>query len=119
MTEKKYSEIVKSASEMPEELFVSRWMLMPEIECIPGTQQDDLDKTKKALSKIYKAINLPLSEIRAQAGLSQGKLAARFAIPLSTVCNWEARKCCPVYVRLMIMEALDMWSPYENMGVEK
>lgn len=119
MTTKKYAEIVKSASEMPEQLFVSRWILMPEIECIPGVQLDDLDKTKAVLSGIYKTINLSLSEIRAQAGLSQGKLAARFAIPLSTVCNWEARKCCPVYVRLMIMEVLEMWSPYKNMGVEK
>lgn len=118
MTPKTYAEIIRSADEMPAELFAARWMLMPEAESIPGLDPADLDKSKKVLASLHKRITRSLAEIRKEAGLSQQKLADRFAIPVGTVRTWEQRDCCPIYTRLMIQELLGQWSPEKDMGVE-
>ena len=117
MTTKTYAEIVRSADEMPAELFAARWMLMPEAESIPGIDPADLDRTKAVLVQLHERITRPLADIRKAAGLSQQKLADRFAIPVATVRNWEQRDCCPIYMRLMMQEALGQWSPADDMGV--
>lgn len=118
MTWKTYAEIVRSADEMPAELFAARWMLMPEAEEIPGADPADLDKTKAVLISLHRRITRPLADIRKEAGLSQQKLADRFAVPVATVRNWEQRDCCPVYMRIIMQEALGQWSPAADMGVQ-
>ena len=117
MTYKTYSEIVRSAYGAPAKLFVSRWLLMPEVEDIPGADPADLDKTKQALLRLHTLINRPVSEIRAIAGLSQSELAARIAAPVYTVQGWEQRRTCPAHVKLMMMELLGQWSPVNDVGV--
>lgn len=118
MTAKTYAEIVRSADEMPAELFAARWMLMPEAESIPGIDPADLDRTKEVLVQLHERITRPLADIRKAAGFSQQKLADLFAIPVATVRNWEQRDCCPIYMRLMMQEALGQWSPADDMGVK-
>lgn len=118
MTTKTYAEIIRSADEMPVDLFASRWRLMPEAESIPGIDPADLDKAKEVLVQLHGRITRPLADIRKAAGLSQQKLADRFAIPVATVRNWEQRDCCPIYMRLMMQEALGQWSPSADMGVQ-
>lgn len=112
-----YFQVVRSASELPDEVFATHWMLMPCIASVPGTNEEDLDMTKEALKALHKRLNRSLPEIRALAGLSQAGLAHRFGIPVATVQNWEARDCCPIYVRLMMMELFDQWNPETDMGV--
>lgn len=117
MTTKTYAEIIRSADEMPADLFAARWMLMPEAESIPGLDPADLDKSKTTLASLHNRITRPLADIRKKAGISQQKLADRFAIPVATVRNWEQRDCCPIYMRLMMQETLGQWSPAKDMGV--
>lgn len=117
MTTKTYAEIIRSADEMPADLFAARWMLMPEAESIPGLDPADLDKSKAVLISLHRRITRPLADIRKEAGLSQQKLADRFAVPVATVRTWEQRDCCPIYTRLMIQELLGQWSPAKDMGV--
>lgn len=118
MTTKTYAEIIRSADEMPAGLFAARWRLMPEAESIPGIDPADPDRTKEVLVQLHERITRPLADIRKAAGLSQQKLADRFAIPVATVRNWEQRDCCPIYMRLMMQEALGQWSPSADMGVQ-
>lgn len=117
MTWKTYAEIVRSAYDAPPELFINRWLLMPEAEEIPGTDPADLDKTKQVLLRLHSIINRPVAEIRAAAGLSQSELAARIAAPVCTVQGWEQRRTFPLHVKLMMMELLGQWSPAKDMGV--
>ena len=117
MTWKTYAEIVRSAYDAPAELFVNRWLLMPEAEEIPGADPADLDKTKQVLLRLHSIINRPVAEIRAAAGLSQSELAARIAAPVCTVQGWEQRRTFPLHVKLMMMELLGQWSPAKDMGV--
>lgn len=118
MTYKTYSEIVRSAYDAPSELFINRWLLMPETSDIPGTDPADLDKTKQVLLRLHSLINRPVAEIRSVAGLSQSELAARIAAPVSTVQGWEQRRACPAHVKLMMLELLGQWSPAGDMGVQ-
>ena len=118
MTTKTYAEIIRSADEMPADLFAARWRLMPEAESIPGIDPADLDKSKAVLISLHRRMTRPLSDIRKEAGLSQQKLADRFAVPVATIRNWEQRDCCPIYTRLMMQEALGQWSPSADMGVQ-
>lgn len=118
MTWKTYAEIVRSAYNVPAELFVNRWLLTPEAEEIPGADSADLDKTKQALLRLHSLINRPVVEIRVAAGLSQSELAARIAAPVYTVQGWEQRRTCPLHVKLMMMELLGQWLPVDDMGVK-
>lgn len=117
MTYTEYFQIVRSASELSDEVFATHWMLMPCISSIPGTDEANLDTTKGVLKALHKRLNQRLPEIRALAGLSQAGLAHRFGIPVATVQNWETRDCCPIYVRLMMLELFGQWNPVTDMGV--
>ena len=117
MTYTEYFQIVRSASELSGEVFATHWMLMPCISSIPGTNEATPDPTKAVLKALHKRLNQSLPEIRALAGLSQAGLAHRFGIPVATVQNWEARDCCPIYVRLMMLELFGQWNPVTDMGV--
>lgn len=63
------------------------------------------------LGQLYDAAHRSVREIAASAGLSQRKLAERFAIPYRTVENWcSGVRSCPDYVRLMMQECLGLVS---------
>lgn len=76
-----------------------------------GDKEDDDIPAERiaALGKIWDAVNRSVKEIAADAGLSQRKLAERFAIPYRTVENWAAgSRECPIYVRLMMQQLLGL-----------
>lgn len=118
MTYKKYAEIVRSAVELSEDLFVSRWLMMPECESIRGFTPEDLDASSNRLRSIYHTLNMPAVEIRKKMGLSQKKFAYHFCIPLRTAQNWEIVGGCPVYTRLMLMQLCGMFDPVAEFGIE-
>ena len=117
MTYKTYSELVRSADEHPFELFRARWLLLPDCESITGWNPADLDHGTMLLQDIYGIINRPISDIRAATGLTQQAFADRFAVPIRTVQNWESRDCCPVYVRVLIQQALGLADLPAMLGV--
>lgn len=52
---------------------------------------------------------MTIREILTATGMTQAALAARFQIPLRTIENWATgRRECPLYIRLMIMEILQL-----------
>ncbi len=59
------------------------------------------------LGQLWDACNRSVKEIAKAAGLSQRKLAERFAVPYRTAEDWCSRSC-PIYVRLMMQEALGL-----------
>ena len=64
-----------------------------------------------ALRGIYAAVNRPVREIVAATGLSQAAFAERLCIPLRTVEDWcRGLRDCPVYVRLLIQQALGQYT---------
>ena len=117
MTYKTYSEFVRSADEHPFELFRSRWLLLPDCESITGWDPADLDHGAELLRDIYDIVNRSIASIRAACGLTQQAFSDRFAIPLRTVQNWESRGCCPVYVRVLIQQALGLADLPAMLGV--
>lgn len=65
-----------------------------------------------ALRGIYAAVNRPVRQIVAASGLTQAAFAERLCIPLRTVENWcGGLRECPVYVRLLIQQALGLYTP--------
>jgi hypothetical protein len=60
------------------------------------------------LGQLWDACNRSVKEIAKAAGLSQRKLAERFAVPYRTAEDWCSRGSCPIYVRLMMQEALGL-----------
>lgn len=117
MTYKTYAEFVRSADERPFELFRARWLLLPDCESITGWDPADLDHGAMLLQDIHGIVNRPISDIRAAAGLTQQAFGDRFAIPIRTVQNWESRGCCPVYVRVLIQQALGLADLPAMLGV--
>jgi len=70
--------------------------------------QDRLDW----LGQLWDAAHRSVKEIARDAGLSQRKLAERFAIPYRTVENWcGGQRGCPVYVKMMMQECLELVQP--------
>lgn len=64
------------------------------------------------LGQLWDASHRSVKEIAAAAGLSQRKLAERFAIPYRTVENWcGGQRGCPVYVKMMMQECLELVQP--------
>ncbi len=118
MTYATYSEFVRSADELPFDIFRARWLLMPECDNIKEFDPDDLDHSTNVLHDLYDEIRRPIGSLRAISGLSQKKFADRFAIPCRTVQNWEARGGCPIYLRLLIRQSLGLPSLEELLGVE-
>lgn len=72
--------------------------------------EDDIPQQRiKELGQVWDAVNCPMREIAAAAGLSQRKLAERFMIPYRTMEDWcRGVRECPVYVRLMMQECLGL-----------
>ena len=72
----------------------------------------DLSVTASELVLIWDAYHMTIRDLRTASGLSRMDFSRRFCIPIRTVENWEctganAREC-PVYVRLLIAEALGL-----------
>lgn len=62
------------------------------------------------LSDLFDAAHRSVKEIAAAAGLSQRKLAERFAIPYRTMDSWcMGERQCPIYVKMMMQECLGLW----------
>lgn len=62
------------------------------------------------LGDLYDAAHRSVKEIASAAGLSQRKLAERFAIPYRTMDSWcMGERTCPIYVRMMMQEILGLW----------
>lgn len=62
------------------------------------------------LGNLYDAAHRSIKEIAAVAGLSQRKLAERFAIPYRTMDSWcMGERTCPIYVKMMMQEVLGLW----------
>lgn len=75
-------------------------------------EESDFTETVSALSMIWDAYHMTIRDLRTAAGLSRMGFSRRFRIPIRTIENWEctcpnAREC-PVYVRLLIAEALGL-----------
>jgi hypothetical protein len=69
----------------------------------------DTDRIVRDLRHIYEVANWSVRDLRKRAGLSQGKFADRFAIPLRTVVEWDGgRRSCVGYMRLMMAELLGL-----------
>ncbi len=65
-----------------------------------------------ALRGIYAAATRPVRQIVAATGLSQASFAERLCIPLRTVEAWcRGIRESPVYVRLLIQQALGLYAP--------
>ena len=65
-----------------------------------------------ALRGIYAAATRPVREIVTATGQSQAAFAERLCIPLRTVEDWcRSLRECPVYVRLLIQQALGQYTP--------
>ena len=72
----------------------------------------DLSVTASELVLIWDAYHMTIRDLRTAAALSRMDFSRRFCIPIRTIENWEctgpnAREC-PVYVRLLIAEALGL-----------
>lgn len=75
-------------------------------------EESDLTETVSALSMIWDAYHMTIRDLRTAAGLSRMEFSRRFHIPIRTIENWECNgqnyRECPVYVRLLIAEAIGM-----------
>lgn len=60
------------------------------------------------LSQLWDAAHRSVRDIAAASGLSQRKLADRFAIPYRTVENWCSNTPCPIYVKMLMQESLGL-----------
>ena len=75
-------------------------------------EESDLTETVSELSMIWEAYHMKIRDLRTASGLSRMDFSRRFHIPIRTIENWEctgpnAREC-PVYVRLLIAEAIGL-----------
>ena len=75
-------------------------------------EESDLSVTASELILIWEAYHMTIRDLRTAAGLSRMEFSRRFHIPIRTIENWEctgpnAREC-PVYVRLLIAEAIGL-----------
>lgn len=108
MTDKLFSQFVESAAEQTKTLFVNRWLLMPDTEVFIGADPENLDHTKAILEQFWDEVNQSVAEIRKMGKYSQQDFADRFAIPKRTVQNWEARKNCPTYLKLLLAKEVGL-----------
>lgn len=75
-------------------------------------EDSDLSVTASELVLIWEAYYMTIRDMRTAACLSRTEFSRRFCIPIRTIENWEctgsnAREC-PVYVRLLVAEALGL-----------
>lgn len=75
-------------------------------------EDSDLSVTASELVLIWEAYHMTIRDLRTAAGLSRMEFSRRFRIPIRTIENWECTGAnsreCPVYVRLLIAEALGL-----------
>lgn len=73
-------------------------------------EDSDPSVTASELTLIWEAYHMTIRDLRTAAGLSRIDFSRRFRIPLRSIENWECTgsnsRECPVYVRLLIAEAL-------------
>lgn len=62
----------------------------------------ELEEAATLCGKIWDAVHIPFSEIRARMALTQVAMAERLCVPRRTLENWEYRNNCPLYIRIMI-----------------
>ena len=75
-------------------------------------EESDITVTASELILIWDAYHMTIRDLRTTSGLSRSEFSRRFYIPIRTIENWEctgpnAREC-PVYVRLLIAEAIGL-----------
>ena len=75
-------------------------------------EDSDLSVTASELILIWEAYHMTIRDLRTASGLSRTDFSRRFCIPIRSVENWEctgpnAREC-PVYVRLLIADAIGL-----------
>ena len=75
-------------------------------------EDSDLSVTASELVLIWEAYHMAIRDLRTASGLSRMGFSRRFCIPIRTIENWEctgpnAREC-PVYVRLLIADAIGL-----------
>lgn len=75
-------------------------------------EESDLAATASELVLIWDAYHMTIRDLRTAAALSRMEFSRRFHIPIRTIENWEctganAREC-PVYVRLLIADAIGL-----------
>lgn len=75
-------------------------------------EDEDLSVTASELVLIWDAYHMTIRDLRTAAGLSRIDFSRRFRIPIRSVENWECKgpnaRECPVYVRLLIADALGL-----------
>lgn len=74
--------------------------------------EDDIPQDRLAqLGSIYDAVHRSVKDIASAAGISAREMAIRFCIPQRTMENWcMGVNKCPLYTRLMLQEALGIYS---------
>lgn len=97
MTDKqRYILVSEAQADLNRDAFVSDWAL----SSMWGGSAD-LAKTAEQCGKAWDAVHKPMSEIRAEMGLTQVQMAERLCVSRRTYENWEYRDC-PIYVRVLI-----------------
>ena len=75
-------------------------------------EDSDLSVTASELILIWDAYHMTIRDLRTASGLSRMDFSRRFCIPIRSVENWECKgpnaRECPVYVRLLIAEAIGL-----------
>lgn len=75
-------------------------------------EDSDLSVTASELILIWEAYHMTIRDLRTAAALSRMDFSRRFHIPIRTIENWECTgqnyRECPVYVRLLIADALGL-----------
>lgn len=95
------------------ENYTDRDSFVSDLALSSAFQEDsDLSVTASELVLIWDAYHMTIRDLRTAAALSRMEFSRRFCIPIRTIENWEctgpnAREC-PVYVRLLIAEAIGL-----------
>ena len=64
------------------------------------------------IQELSSAVNRTMPEILQEAGMSGRDVCRRFGISYRTMEDWtNGRRTCPVYLRLMIQELLQVYTP--------
>ena len=105
MTDKQFYTIwTEAVNDGNKEAFVSDWWTSSIF-----SEDEATANLVGQIEKIWDAAHMTVAEIRAATGLSQGKFAVKYCIPVGTIHNWEQgiRKC-PDYIRLLLIERLGL-----------
>lgn len=68
----------------------------------------------ETLERIWDAVHLAPKDIRAATGLTQVRFALRFGMSCRAVQEWDSgRTECPIYVKLLLAQAVGLYQPPE------